>query len=40
MAIKEYAENNAYNKCGGAFKMCEEKYKMAEANKAFSHLRF
>ncbi|MCA7010293.1 30S ribosomal protein S7 [Wolbachia endosymbiont of Diaphorina citri] len=31
---------DAYNKCGGAFKMCEEKYKMAEANKAFSHLRF
>ncbi|MGL9757477.1 MAG: 30S ribosomal protein S7 [Wolbachia sp.] len=31
---------DAYNKCGGGFKMCEEKYKMAEANKAFSHLRF
>ncbi|WCR54318.1 MAG: 30S ribosomal protein S7 [Wolbachia endosymbiont of Ctenocephalides orientis wCori] len=31
---------DAYNKRGGAFKMCEEKYKMAEANKAFSHLRF
>ncbi|WP_264377150.1 30S ribosomal protein S7 [Wolbachia endosymbiont (group B) of Ochlodes sylvanus] len=31
---------DAYNKSGGAFKMCEEKYKMAEANKAFSHLRF
>ncbi|WCR59933.1 MAG: 30S ribosomal protein S7 [Wolbachia endosymbiont of Ctenocephalides felis wCfeF] len=31
---------DAYNKRGGAFKMYEEKYKMAEANKAFSHLRF
>ncbi|MDD9331072.1 MAG: 30S ribosomal protein S7 [Wolbachia sp.] len=31
---------DAYNKRGGAFKMCEEKYRMAEANKAFSHLRF
>ncbi|MGL9725693.1 MAG: 30S ribosomal protein S7 [Wolbachia sp.] len=31
---------DAYNKRGGAFKMCEEKYKMAEANKVFSHLRF
>ncbi|WP_168464299.1 30S ribosomal protein S7 [Wolbachia endosymbiont of Ctenocephalides felis wCfeT] len=31
---------DAYNKRGGAFKMCEEKYKMAEANKAFAHLRF
>ncbi len=31
---------DAYNKRGGAFKMCEEKYKMAEANKAFSYLSF
>ncbi len=31
---------DAYNKRGGAFKMYEEKYKMAEANKAFSHLSF
>ncbi|OEY86793.1 30S ribosomal protein S7 [Wolbachia pipientis] len=31
---------DAYNKRGGAFKMCEEKYKMAEANKAFSYLNF
>ncbi|ABD45424.1 ribosomal protein S7 [Ehrlichia chaffeensis str. Heartland] len=30
----------AYNKRGGAYKMREEKYKMAEANKAFSHFRF
>ncbi|WFW29566.1 MAG: 30S ribosomal protein S7 [Wolbachia endosymbiont of Menacanthus eurysternus] len=31
---------DAYNRRGGAFKMYEEKYKMAEANRAFSHLRF
>ncbi|MCV3769383.1 MAG: 30S ribosomal protein S7 [Wolbachia pipientis] len=31
---------DAYNKRGGAFKIYEEKYKMAEANKAFSHLSF
>ncbi|QKX01885.1 30S ribosomal protein S7 [Wolbachia endosymbiont of Cruorifilaria tuberocauda] len=31
---------DAYNKRGGAFKIYEEKYKMAEANKAFSHLNF
>jgi small subunit ribosomal protein S7 len=31
---------DAWNKRGGAFKMCEEKYKMAEANKAFSYLSF
>ncbi|MEH0831659.1 30S ribosomal protein S7 [Anaplasma bovis] len=30
----------AYNKRGGACKMKEEKYRMAEANKAFSHFRF
>ncbi|KJV69561.1 30S ribosomal protein S7 [Candidatus Neoehrlichia procyonis] len=28
------------NKRGGAYKIREEKYKMAEANKAFSHFRF
>ncbi|UWI82980.1 30S ribosomal protein S7 [Wolbachia endosymbiont of Howardula sp.] len=31
---------DAYNKRGGAFKIREDKYKMAEANKAFSHFRF
>ena len=30
----------AYNKRGGACKIKEEKYRMAEANKAFSHFRF
>lgn len=30
----------AYNKRGGACKMKEEKYRMAEANRAFSHFRF
>lgn len=31
---------DAYNKRGRAFEICKGKYKMAEANKAFSHLRF
>ncbi len=31
---------DAYNRRGGAFKTCEDKYKMAEANRAFSHLNF